>query len=254
MKRTDNIVNLPVNPQHGVALLSNVAACAELIEHLMNRTTNLPGMGVFYGPSGLGKSIAAAYCANKYSGYYVECRSYFTRKSFLLAVCKEMRLRPGRTVFEMVTQIGEQLGLCQRPLIIDEMDHLVERNVVELVRDLYEASSAAILMIGEEMFPTKLKQWERFHNRVLAWSPAEAADMDDAAKLARLYAPDVAIGADLLAEIVKQSRGVHRRICVNIDLVRTWWKPIGGGKSGPTLKEWGDRAFYTGDAPVRRMA
>ena len=148
----------PVNPQ-GIALLRNVANCSRLLEHLKTRSPNLPGMGVFYGQSGLGKSIAAAYCANKFDGVYIECRSYFTKKSLLLSICKEMRLRPGRTVFEMVSQIGEQLALSGKPLIIDEMDHIVDRNLVELVRDLYEASYAPILMIGEEMFPNKLKRW-----------------------------------------------------------------------------------------------
>ncbi|WP_207214001.1 hypothetical protein [Solidesulfovibrio carbinolicus] len=60
-------------------------------------------------------------------------------------------------------------GLHGRPLIIDEMDHVVERNAVELVRDLYEASRAAILLIGEKALPGKLAQWERFHGRILDW-------------------------------------------------------------------------------------
>ena len=183
----------PVNPQ-GIALLRNVANCSRLLEHLKTRSPNLPGMGVFYGQSGLGKSIAAAYCANKFDGVYIECRSYFTKKSLLLSICKEMRLRPGRTVFEMVSQIGEQLALSGKPLIIDEMDHIV----------------------------------------------------------ARLYSPDVEIAADLGAEILKRSRAVHRRVCVNIDLVRQHARST--GVKSIDLQTWGNRGFYTGEAPVRRAA
>ena len=183
---------------------------------------------------------------------YVECRSYFTKKSLLLSICKEMRLRPGATIYDMVGQIGEQLSLSGRPLIIDEMDHIVDRNLVELVRDIYEASYAPILMIGEELFPAKLKRWERFHNRVLEWCPAEVADEGDTTKMARLYAPGVEIAGDLQGEIIKQSRGVHRRICVNINLVRQHARSIGAASMD--LKTWGSRPLYTGDAPVRRVA
>ncbi len=240
-----------VNPAAGIALLRNVAACAKVLEHLMHRAPNQPGMGALYGQSGLGKSIAAAYCANKFNGVYVECRSYFTKKGLLLSICKEMRLRPGPTIYDMVAQIGEQLSLSGRPLLIDEMDHIVDRNLVELVRDLYEVSYAPILMIGEELFPAKLKRWERFHNRVLDWCPAEVADAADAGKLAKLYSPEIEIKDDLLAEIIKQSRGVHRRICVNVDQVRQQAKSV--GVKSIDLKTWGNRPFYTGEAPVRRL-
>lgn len=248
---------VPVNATSTFASLKNVALALKVVDHLVNRSPNLPGMGVLYGESGLGKSMAAAAAANRYRAVYVECKSYFTKKSFLLAILEEMGIRPGKTVYEMVKQIGQELALSGRPLFIDEMDHIVDRNLVELVRDIYEASNAPILMIGEERFPMKLKRWERFHNRVLDWQPAEPSDLDDARKLARLYSHDVAIADELLAKVVNATRGVTRRICVNIDNVRQEFGALGGG-TGPgkavNLKDWGARAFYTGEAPMIRRA
>lgn len=243
-----------VNPASGFAPLRNVQSCAHLMEHLVNRAPNLPGMGAFYGPSGLGKSFAAAACTNRFNAVYVECRSYFTKKSLLLSICKEMRLRPGATVYDMVSQISEQLSLSGRPLILDEMDHIVDKSLVEIVRDLYEASSAPILMIGEEMFPVKLRRWERFHNRVLDWQPAAPSDLSDAKKLARVYAPEVEMADDLLEKIVQASRGVARRICVNIEQVRREVASSGKPKAGCTAAWWGARPFYTGDPPARSLA
>jgi len=247
MTKTETTVNTST-----FASLRNVALAMKVLDHLVHRAPNLPGMGVLYGESGLGKSCAAAAAANRFRAVYVECRSYFTKKSLLLAILDEMGIRPGKTVYEMVNQIGEELALSRRPLMIDEMDHIVDRNLVELVRDIYEVSNAAILMIGEERFPAKLKRWERFHNRVLDWQPAERTDLDDARKLARLYSPDVAIADELLGQIVQTTRGVTRRICVNIETVRQEAKKA-GHKSIDT-KEWGTRAFYTGEAPVVRRA
>jgi DNA transposition AAA+ family ATPase len=209
-------------------------------------------MGVLYGPSGYGKTIAVSNAATRYRAVYVECRSYFTKKSLLLTILDEMAIRPGNTIYEMVKQIAEQLVLSQRPLIIDEMDHIVDRNLVEIVRDIYEVSNAAILMVGEEKFPSKLKRWERFHNRILDWQPAEPADLDDAKKLAKLYSPDVPIGEDLLARIVEVTRGVTRRVCVNVENVRQEAKK--SGERAIDLKTWGSRGFYTGEAPLRRVA
>src|SRR5574341_1401106 len=168
------------------APLRNVVLVGQVMEQLINRTPNLPGMGVLYGDSGLGKSMAAAFVANRHRACYVECRSYFTKKSLLLSILEELGGRPAKTIYEMVNQIGDELSHSRRPLIVDEMDHIVDRNLVELLRDIYEVSYAPILMIGEERFPAKLKKWERFHNRVLCWQPAERADLEDAQKLARL--------------------------------------------------------------------
>lgn len=232
------------------APLRNVLIATRLMDHLLNRSPGLPGLGVFSGPSGLGKTLAAASVATRTKAYYVECRSYFTKKSLLLSILEEMKIKPGRTIYEMVNQICEQLVTSRRPLILDEADYL--ERLIELVRDIYEGSNAAILLIGEEQFPRKLKRYERFHNRVLDFQLAEPADLDDAKKLAKLYAPDVAIGEELLEKVVEVTRGVTRRVVVNIEMVRSEAKKAGNGRID--LKGWGQRSFYVGEAPQRRVA
>lgn len=57
----------------------------------------------------------------------------------------------------MMDQIGEELSLSQRPLIIDEADFLVQKRMIEVVRDIYESSQATIILIGEEAMPVKLQ-------------------------------------------------------------------------------------------------
>lgn len=238
-------------PEHnpGTATLRNVTAAAKVMERLINRKPNLPGLGVFCGPSGYGKTQAACFCANEYRAYYIECRSYFTKKSMCLSILEEMGMLPEKTVHEMIPQIGEQLDLSGRPLIIDEMDHIVDRNLVELVRDIYEVSQAPILMIGEERFPKKLEAWERFHNRVLVWQRAEPADMSDTRKLAKLYSADVEIADDLLRLIVTKTRGCTRRITVNINDVHEFARDAGMKRID--LSGWGERPLFTGEAPTR---
>jgi hypothetical protein len=231
------------------APLRNVQLCSRALERALNREPNLPGIVAFTGYSGLGKSMAASYCANKFDGFYVECRSYFTKKNFVEAILKEMGIRPARTVGGMMEQAAEQLDLSQRPLIVDEFDHALKRAAAELVRDLHEMARATILLIGEENMPRDLLRLERFHNRVLVWELAQPCSTDDVQRLANYYCPGIAIDADLQARIREASGGVARRVCVNLDMIRDLCQKDGTKKM--SLADWGKRAFYSGNAPQR---
>ena len=251
MNENANVINMDSLSQSGTAMLRNVRLCAVLLQRAMERPAHLPGMVCFYGPSGWGKSFSAAYSANKHRAYYVECKSSWTKKALLGAILNEMGLPQTGTLYEMTDMIAEQLVLSQRPLIIDEMDHIVDKKAVEIIRDVYEGSNAPILMIGEEMLPAKLRRWERFHNRMLAWQPAQPADLDDARQLARIYCDKVKVADDLLDMFVKATRGCTRRICVNLYQAETLG--VATGLERIDMKTWGDRPIYTGDAPKRRV-
>lgn len=249
MSKPSSIVNFPGATT--VAPIANVGRCMAALNRAMDRKAHLPGLITFYGPSGWGKSTAAGYVANRYRAYYVEAKSSWTRKALLLAICREMGIDPAKTIYDLTDQVSEQMALSGRPLIVDEMDHIVDRNAVEVVRDIYEGSNGAILLIGEERLPSKLKAWERFHGRMLEWVPAQPASLEDASHLAGLYCSDVAIEADLLGQIHHLSGGSVRRICVNVDLVRE--EALKNGWDSVDLDAWGDRELYTGDAPARRV-
>lgn len=234
-----------------IAPLANVSLCITALDKAINRPMHLPGLLVMYGPSGIGKSFSAAYAANQYAAYYVECKSSWTRKALLMAILSSMGIVPARSLPEMSDQVSEQLALSGRPLIIDEMDHIVEKKAVEIIRDLYEGSQGTILMLGEENLPYKLKQWERFHNRILDWIPAQLADLDDCRTLAKLYSPDVTITDDLLTEVTQSAKGCVRRICVNIEQIRR--AALDVGAKDISRSEWGNRVLFTGEAPKRRL-
>lgn len=246
-----NVVNFEAGISATTAPLKNVVLCTRLLQNAINRPAHLPGMVVFYAPSGWGKSVSAAYAANKFRAIYVECKSTWTKRALLEAILKEMGLKPAGTAYQMVDQISEQLALSGLPLIIDEMDHIVEKKAVEVIRDIYEGSNAPILMIGEEEIDIKLRKWERFHNRILEWQPAQPADLNDTKQLAALYCKDVTISDDLLNKITHDSLGITRRICVNLNKVQQY--ALNQGQDTINQKEWGNQPLYTGEAPRRRV-
>jgi len=237
---------------NNIAPLTNVALCADVLAQAIGRPGSLPGLVSFYGPSGYGKSFAAAYAANLYNAYHVACKGSWTRKAFLDNVLKEMGIKAARTISDMADQVAEQLSLSNRPLIIDEFDYMVKKGYEEIVRDVYEGSNAAILLIGEELLETNLAANERFHNRVLKWVPAQPANHNDAELLKRLYAPEIVIGDDLLKKIMKAIKGCTRRLCINLYNVQSF--AVNRGLSHVSLSEWGNEPIYIGKAPQRKIA
>lgn len=236
----------------GKAPLANVALTVSALSGAMQRPAHLPGIVVLYGPSGLGKSTAAAVATMQLGAYYVQAKSSWTRKAVYQSILKVMGVVPAKTIYDMEDQVAAQLAASRKPLIVDECDHLVAKSSIEIVRDIYEASGAAILLIGEEHLPSGLARWERIHNRVLEWVPAQYATMQDAQALRDLYCDKVAVEDDLLEQIHAVSKGVARRICVNLE--RAQQAGLGLGKKSMGLAEWGKRPMYTGEAPVRGRA
>ena len=232
--------------------LTNVGLLASAIDRAMQRPLGLPGLVVMYGPSGLGKSVAASWAANMHRAYYVECRDTWTKKAFLLAILREMAITPARTLSEMVDQVAEQLSRSSRPLIVDDVQYLLEKAAANVLTDLYNASQGTIVLIGEEGVAASLGKLERLHNRVLEWVPAQAATLADVQQLATFSYPNLTMAEDLLADLSGAVKGCLRRVAVNLYRVHSEAQAI--GLDSVDLATWGKRGWFTGQAPARRAA
>jgi len=118
--------------------LTNVGLLSAAIARTHNRPAGLPGLVVMYGASGLGKSVGAAFAANQHRAYYVECRDTWSKKAFLHAILREMSIQPAPTMSVMVDQIAEQLSKSGRPLLIDDVQYLLEKAVANVLTDIYD--------------------------------------------------------------------------------------------------------------------
>lgn len=232
--------------------LTNVGLLASAIDRALMRPVGLPGLVVQYGPSGYGKSVAAAFAANQHRAYYVECRDTWTKKAFLQAVLREMAIIPARTLSEMVDQVAEQLSRSSRPLIVDDVQYLLDKAAANILTDLYNASQGTIVLIGEERVPSSLAKLERLHNRVLEWVPAQPATLDDLRDLATATYPTLNIADDLLEDLRRQVQGCLRRVAVNLYRVHTEAQAM--GTTVVDMATWGKKGWFTGEAPARRIA
>ncbi|MGF3027995.1 AAA family ATPase [Methylobacterium aquaticum] len=195
------------------APLKNVAALATLVESVRERSQLSSGFGLFYGPSGYGKSRACEYARDNHDCLYVEVFDFWGRKELCRAVLSELGRTPKGTIADMMSEIGRHLG--QRVgcgLIIDEADKLVDKNMIEMARDIQRLTNAPVILVGEESLPQKLAVYERCENRVLDFGLAQPCDVQDARILAGLIAPGIEIDGALIEKICQETRGRTRRV------------------------------------------
>ncbi|MCL1939570.1 MAG: ATP-binding protein [Desulfovibrionaceae bacterium] len=231
----------------------NVTLLMELVSRIRNRPdSNLPGMGTFYGPTGYGKSMAVCACAIPHQAYYVQMRSVWTRKYLLEMIMSQMNIASARmTMPQMLTQVGKQLSLSGRPLIIDEADLLVGKGMIEIVRDIYESSQGTVILVGEENLPGHLEVVERVHGRMLDWVAAQPADIADARLFAGKHCAGLSIADDLLERILEASHGSARYVCTNLVRVAEFARMKNLEDLDAALYTG---ALFTGKAPARRRA
>lgn len=230
--------------------IKNVSSFMALATRLIERDPNLPGLGVCHGPSGYGKTYSSIFAQSRTRAVRVEVGDSWTRKILLTNILKELGIAPkgsnGQLAETAIHALGED---PTRPLIIDEADKLIDKGMIELVRELLDQSGAPIILIGEEQLPRKLLAIERVHNRVLDWMPAQMCDEDDVALLAAAFCPGLTIAPDLLAAIVGVSQGRARRIVTNLSRCTEVARNV--GKSTLGLADMKDRLF-TGAPPAAR--
>lgn len=203
------------------APLKNVSAFAMLLQTMVDRDPDLPGLAVFSGRSGDGKTKAAVYGANKYRAAYVECGQFTSARSLLSDILKELGEPEPRGAIETLKNHAIMLmaSAPRRPLIVDEVHFIAHKRFVDLLRELSDKSGAPLVMIGEGRLPKMLEAFERVHNRVLEWLTAVPCDAEDFALLVTNRCGNVRVSPDLGAAILDMTQGNTRRIVINLATV-----------------------------------
>lgn len=241
----------PITPRPGYAPLTNMSLAVQTIVDCAEAGEHSPRLGLFYGFSGYGKTVAAAFAAARTGAAYILAKSLWNQRPLLEALAEELGItRPERTAARVLQQIIDELNRAPRPLIIDEMDHLVKKQMVEIIRDIHDATNIAIMMIGEEGLPAKLKEWERFDNRILVATPAQPASIDDTLLLRDHYGLGGVVADDLALYFAERCRGVTRRIVNNLKKAGRVAATEGADQIDRAW--WGNRPIMNGEIPTRR--
>ena len=233
--------------------LRNVAQLALLIRRLEDRQHGLPGMGVFHGPTGFGKSFAAIHAAVSLNAIHISIQDTWTKKTVLQSILRELGISftNRQTLPDLMVEVNMGLAIAGRPLIIDEADYAVDRGMIQMIRDFHDGSSMPVILIGMENLPQNLKEWQLVDGRILDWIGAQPTDLQDARELTKVYAAGIKITDDLLQHIVDTNYGSARRIGVDLAYVNEQSKLQ--GVKGMSLDEWGNAPFLRGEAPQPRQ-
>lgn len=224
MSQPASDVNEIVTLDPQTANLINVSLAMEAVESVLNRSAHLPGAVTFTGFSGFGKSIAVEYVAQQYRGFYVEFQDNWSKADYIkmLMLVMDIKKLKGWSENDCVQAIIDELGASRRPLIIDEFDQLIDRkhvagSLMALTLNIIKKSSGAVILVGEELLPQKIKAYEKFDNCLYDRYLAKPSKLNDCRILARHYYPELEMRDDLLEATVMRCKGITRRICINLD-------------------------------------
>jgi DNA transposition AAA+ family ATPase len=139
--------------------------------------------GLVWGRAGRGKTRTSHYyCANTKNCVYILALKVWrhSQAEFLRALAREIGIAsPPHRVGPLFTEVAERLVKTKPTIFVDEPDKL-SSGYLEVLRDLTEATTAPIVLIGEEELPAMMRKqrrvWSRTYQQV-QFKPFGVADI-----------------------------------------------------------------------------
>lgn len=198
----------------------NVELMMDLAVRLINRPAGVTNVGVFSGIAGLGKSEAGRYVHQKFNAIKLDVKSRWNGTELVDAWLSELMIFGAKgTVARKVNQIIMALTDDPRLIMIDEADYLVKKSLIDVVRDVMDATTLPIILIGEQNIARKMAEFHRAYSRTLDWVQARDSNLSDARLYAKVYAPGTAIADELLQLVIEQAAGNARMISSSITTI-----------------------------------
>lgn len=160
----------------------NVKRFIGLMNNLIDKSNEIPKMGLVYGDPGLGKTQTAVWRATKNDAVYVRAQNKMTNKWLLEKIVYELGESPSRKMADLIEQCISHLRLKPQVIIIDEVDYLINRmKIVETLRDLHDLTGAPVVLIGMQESKTKLGKYRHLYDRIseiLEFKPFSKEDVE----------------------------------------------------------------------------
>jgi len=163
----------------------NVAAFRRAVLAVEDTERGQPGLVVAWGQAGRGKTFAARNSHAERGGVYLSAWENETQAAFLGRLCFEASgTKAPRSANACKVKVIEALEKRRAQnmvatIYMDEADRLAFGRVEDL-RDIHEATGAAVILIGEEELIGLLSQRRRVWARVtqeVAFAPVDEADI-----------------------------------------------------------------------------
>lgn len=160
----------------------NVKNFVGLMNNLIDKSNDVPKMGLIYGDPGLGKTQTAVWWATNNDAVYVRAQNKMTFRWLLEKIVYELGESPSRKMADLIEQCITHLRLKPQIIIIDEVDYLINRHrIVETLRDLHDLTGVPIVLIGMQEAKTKLGKYRHLYDRIseiIEFKPFSKDDLD----------------------------------------------------------------------------
>lgn len=160
----------------------NVKNFIGLMNNLIDKSNEVPKMGLIYGDPGLGKTQTAVWWATNNDAVYVRAQNKMTCRWLLEKIVYELGESPSRKMADLIEQCITHLRLKPQVIIIDEVDYLINRHrIVETLRDLHDLTGVPIVLIGMQEAKTKLGKYRHLYDRIseiIEFKPFFKDDLD----------------------------------------------------------------------------
>lgn len=145
----------------------NVKNFIGLMNNLIDKSNEVPKMGLVYGDPGLGKTQTAVWWTTRNDAVYVRAQNHMTSNGILEKVVEELGESPSKKTTELMKQCIAHLRLKPQVIVIDEVDYLINRmRIVETLRDLHDLTGTPVVLIGMQEAKTKLGKFRHLYDRI----------------------------------------------------------------------------------------
>ena len=196
----------------------NVQNFAAAVDALRNRNGAVPGLGLVHSPVGRGKTEALRWYAANKDAVNVEACALWTPRWMLRDIAGAFGVHGAKgTTEDLFRLVLGLLGEAKVPLIIDEADYLLRgRLLLAAVRDLHDATTVPIVLVGNEQIVrfllTEPKVWSRI-SQAVEFQPLSAPEVE----LAVRQWTGLGLTADACELLTRQTGGDLRLVVVAVE-------------------------------------
>ena len=122
----------------------NVKQFVSLMDELQKVPPNIPKMALVYGEHGLGKSQTIQWWADKNDSVYVRATQGMTSRWLLSEIVEELGEEAYWHLHDNFEIIENILREHSKVIIVDEIDYLIDKNIIETLRDLHDKTACPL--------------------------------------------------------------------------------------------------------------
>lgn len=222
-----------------VVPVKNVARLQTMCDDLMNRPNGVPGMGLVYGRTGLGKTTATTWYVIRKRAVLVRALALWSPQTMLATILRELEAGASGSLSNMVDAVIESLRESNRPLFIDEADYVLDSTrMLDTLRDIHDYSSVPVVLIGMDGIKRKLDVRHRKQTigRIARWVEFLPTDIADAMLVRTELVEHTRIDDELTKRLHERSGGSMRRIIVGLHNIESYARRKGLKEIG--IEDW----------------